>query len=257
MRKTAITVLTTGLLTAAFAASALAGSLLSEPFAYPDGALAVVGGPAWTIHSGAGTDIAVTGGVAIGTMSNAPDDNRTFPARSTTDKTYACFLLRIPTQAPALVCNYFAHFMVNSTTFRSKVFVTPSGSSFTLGLSVTANAAGAPLAPPVAPLGATWPSPLNYDTWYTVTISYNAVGGVSELWINPADESSPKITATDATAASGGLTAFGLRQSNTGGAAFIYHVDNISVGTSFADACNGYPTSTVETTWGHLKTIYR
>lgn len=258
MRKTAITVLATGLIAMTFAASALAGSLMSETFSYPDGGLVTVSGGTWATHSGTGTDIAVAGGVANGLMTNAPDDNRLLSsARSTTDKTYACFRLRIPTQTAALVCNYFAHFMVNSTTFRSKVFVTPMGGSFTLGVSVTANAAGAPLAPPASPLGATWGTALNYDEWYTVAISYDANGGISEMWVNPADESSTKITATDAGAAAGALTAFGLRQSSTSGAAFTYNVDNLSVGTTFADACNGYPTPATSTTWGQVKTIYR
>ena len=258
MRKTAITVLAAGLVAMTFAANAMAGSLMNETFTYVDGGLVAVSGGNWATHSGTGTDIAVSGGVAAGLMTNAPDDNRLLSsARTATDKTYACFRLRVPTQTAALVCNYFAHFMVNSTTFRSKVFVTPSGSSYTLGLSVTANAAGAPLAPPVAPLGATWGTTLNYDQWYSVAISYDANGGVSELWVDPADESSTKITATDGSAAAGALTAFGLRQSSTSGAAFSYNVDNLSVGTTFADACNGFPTPTSTTSWGQIKTIYR
>lgn len=259
MRKTAITLLSLGLAAMTFASVATAGSLLTEPFSYPDGALTTASGGLWATHSGTGTDINVASGVAVGLMTNAPDDNRLLSAaRSATDKTYACFKLRVPTQAQSgIIANYFAHFMVNSTTFRSKVFLTPVGSTFTVGLSVTANAAGSPLAPPAPPLGATWPTALAFDTWYIVTISYDAAAGVSELWVNPASELSTKITATDGTATGGALTAFGLRQSSTSGAAYTYNVDDISVGPTFDDACSGFPTPALNSTWGRLKTLYR
>jgi len=240
--RTAITFLIVGAATAAFAASAWAGSLMSEDFSYADGGLVAVSGGNWNNHSGTGTDIQVVSGTAVGSMTQFPDDNRLLTSpRSSTDKTYACFSLVIPTPTAPLVCNYFAHFMVSSTVFRSKVFITPSGGSYTVGLSVTANASGSPLAPPAPPLGATWPTTLNYDQAYNIVISYNAVGGISEMWVDPIDESSSSITATDAGAASGALTAFGLRESNTSSAAFTWVVDDLSVGTTFDDACGAPP----------------
>ena len=51
----------------AFALPALAVGLMSEPFLYGNGNLAIapaVSGGNWANHSGAGTDIQVTGGVA-------------------------------------------------------------------------------------------------------------------------------------------------------------------------------------------------
>ncbi|MFN0150368.1 MAG: hypothetical protein ACKVU1_06610 [bacterium] len=241
-RKALVGLLTLGLAVASFASHAKAGSLMSEDFSYSDGGLVAVSGGNWTNHSGTGTDVQVLSSAASGLMSNSPDDNRLLTsARSSTDKTYACFKLVIPAPSATLVCNYFAHFMVSSTTFRSKVFITPSGGSFTMGLSVTANASGTPLAPPAPPLGATWPTTLNYGQAYNIVISYNAVGGISEMWVDPINESSPSISATDAGAANGALTAFGLRQSSTGGAAFAFIVDDLSVGTTFEDACGAPP----------------
>ena len=258
MKKIVTTLLALCLAATTFAALANAGSLLTEPFSYSDGDLTLASAGLWATHSGTGTDIQVVSGIASGSMTQAPDDNRLLSGAPTaTDKTYACFLVRIPAPSVTLVCNYFAHFMVNSTTFRSKVFVTPLGNSFTFGVSVTANAAGSPPAPPASPLGATWATALNYDEWYTVVIDYDAATGVSDLWVNPSDESSTRITATDAGAASGTLTAFGLRQSSTSGAAFAWDVDNISVGTTFADACTGYPTPAARSTWGRIKSMYR
>lgn len=258
MRKIGIALLALGLVTSTFAVNAQAGSLMSEPFSYANGGLVAGSGGNWTTHSGTGTDIAVASGVAVGSMAGAPDDNRLLSsARSATAKTYACFKLVVPAPAATLVCNYLAHFMVNSTTFRSKVFATPSGSGYTVGLSVTANASGAPLAPPVPPLGATWATGLNYGQSYVIVISYNATGGVSELWVDPTSEADTKITATDAGAASGALTAFGLRESNTGGAAWTWNVDDLSVGTTFTDACPGAPVATQDKTWGQVKSLYR
>jgi hypothetical protein len=253
MRQTVIVLLALGLVATAFT-GAHAGSLMNETFTYPDGGLVANSGGNWTTHSGTG-DILVVSNAAVGLMSNGADDNRLLSsARTATDKTYACFNLTIPSQT--IVTNYIAHFMVNATTFRSKVFVAPSGSSFTLGLSVTANQTGTPPAPPAPPVGATWATDLNFGQTYKVAISYDAVGGVSEMWVDPLNEASTKVTATDAAAAAGALTAFGLRQSNTNGSAFTYTVDDLSVGTTFTDACGG-PVAVEARTWGVMKTTYR
>jgi hypothetical protein len=248
------------LVLAGFAIPAHAGSLLGEGFGYPDGNLAIapsVCGGLWVAHSGvAGADIQVTGGMAAGSMVQDYDDDRLFSsARASGDKTYACMRVRIPAGG-ALVVNYFARFQVNTTSFRSKVFLVPMGGTFTFGITVAANATGLPLAMPAAPLSATWPTALEYDRWYTVAISYDGTSGVSELWVDPESEASPSVSATDATAIGGALTAFGLRQSNTGGTSFSWNVDDISVGTTFADACAA-TTPTTTTTWGRLKTLYR
>jgi len=81
------------------AAPATATVLLADTFAYADGDLATVSGGNWTIHSGSGTDIQVVGGTATGSAGNSPDDSRTFAARGPSDKTYACFMAKIPTRS--------------------------------------------------------------------------------------------------------------------------------------------------------------
>lgn len=257
MRKTA-TLLVGAALVGVFAANAFAGSLLTEAFTYADGPLVANSGGNWTTHSGAGTDIAVATGAAVGLMSNSPDDNRLLTsARTATEKTYACFTLTVPSQpAAGLIANYFAHFMVNGTTFRSKVFIAASGGSYTVGVSPTANASGAPLAIPAAPLGATWGSALNFGQAYRIAISYEPIAGTSQLWVDPVNEASTSISATDAVAVNGALTAFGFRQSSTGGCAYTYTVDDLSVGTSFADACGGV-VGVENSTWSAMKSIYR
>ncbi len=248
----------------AFAVPALAVGLMSESFPYGNGDLVAVAGGNWANHSGVGTDIQVTGGVAVGSMTAAPDDNRAFAAQGATAKTYACFTVNIPTPAAAPVLNYFAHFKDTGTiNFPARVYVAPSGATFTFGLSVGSCALnGTPSCSPTL-----WPVSLSYDTDYTVAISYDAALGSAELWVNPVTEASAKIihnTWSGTTPQTGFLvSAFALRQSNTppggvpGTPSWTFKVDNIGVGTSFSDGCTNGPTPTHGITWGRVKTIYR
>ncbi len=225
------------------ASSAFAVTLMTETFTYPNGDLTVVGAPFWLVHSGTPpTDIQVVSGQAVGLMSNFPDDNRAFGPRAANDVTYACFQVTIPaTTTP--VTNYFAHFKDSGTGFTSRVYVTASGASFTFGLGTSST------------MTQTWPVALNYGQQYTIAISYNAVTGVSEMWVDPIDATSPKVTTVPGTTGLV-LAGFALRQSNSGGTAWGYMVDNIQVGTTFDDTCP-HPTPVNSSSWGHIKTMYR
>jgi hypothetical protein len=201
--------------------------ILSEPFAYPDGDLTVQSGFAWTTHSGSGTDIQVLEGVVIGDMNNSRDDNRLFPTpRGATDRTYASFKVLIPSLTETPGTNYFAHFRIGSG-FPSKVWVTPSSSAFTLGVSVGGNSL-------VPPAGDIWPVSLQYDEWYTVATLYDAALGVSKLWVNPVQEESPSITATDAGWSGRLIESFALRQSNSAPPLWQFHIADLKVGGTFA-----------------------
>jgi hypothetical protein len=242
MKKTAIALLVLGL-TATASASALA-ALVTDDFTYPDGDITVVSGGNWVNHSGAGVDVKVVSNHAVGDMLQSPDVNRGFAARSATDKTFACFQVIIPAISGSPRTNYFAHFKDATTGFTSRVYVVPSGSTFTFAL-------GTGSTPTV-----TWPADLAYDTAYIIAISYDAATGVAELWVDPADETSPKITTAPGVMGLQ-LQGFALRQSNTGtGTAWTYQVDDLSVGTTFDDACPG-ATPTKSTTWGRVKSLYR
>jgi hypothetical protein len=241
---------------AVFAAPASAVNLLTEPFTYSNGGIVAVSGGNWTNHSGTGTDITITSGQAVGIMSNAPDDNRTFTAQSATAKTYACFQVTIPsTASPAT--NYFAHFKDSSTSiFAARVYVMPSGTTFTFGLSVIACASPCVIA--------AWPTALNYDTPYTIVIDYDATAGSADLWVNPTLETDTKISHNtfSGTGPATGIpvSSFALRQSSSaipsGTSSWTYKVDNLGVGTDFASAC---PTTTPtrDASWGRMKAIYR
>jgi uncharacterized protein (DUF2147 family) len=244
-----------------FAVPAMATSFWSESFSYANGNLALapsVSGGNWANHSGStGIDIQVTSGVAVGSMTNTPDDNRAFPAQSATARTYACFGVMIPQPASAPVLNYFAHFKDSGTfNFGGRVYVAPSGNTFTFGLSVGSCGTGCTVA--------LWPSALNYGQWYTVAVMYDAAAGSAQMWVDPSSESSPSITSNtwSGTTNQAGfqLSAFALRQSSSGipsgTSNWGYNVDNIQVGTTFGDLCPS-PTPANATTWGRLKAIYR
>jgi hypothetical protein len=243
------------------ASTASAVTLLSESFSYPNGNLVPNGG--WATHSGSGAtavDIQVVNGRAVGDNNNAPDDNRTFAAQPTNAPTYACFEVVIPDPGGQPKVSYFAHFKDTGTTnFFSRVYVLPAGATgFTFGLSFSSTSAS------VGPVA--WSAtPLNYDQPYFIVIKYDPSTLTSTMWVNPTDESSTSISHTG-TGSAFSISAFALRQSfssptlpasQPNGTAIVrFSVDNLGVGTTFADAC--YQVTPTRTgTWGHIKTLYR
>lgn len=251
MRKTATLLLIAGgaLL---LAAPAFAVNLLSETFSYANGNLVPNGG--WATHSGTGTDIQVVSGAANGNMSNAPDDNRTFTSQPITAKTYVCFKCTIGAPSGTPSTNYFLHLKDATTTnFIAKVFVAPQGTSFAFGVSVISSTV------PVV-----WPTALNYGQEYYVVLEYDPTAGFAGnalLWVNPVTESDTHITATSTSGSNQTVSAVALRQSNSitpaGSTLWTYTVDDLGVGTTFADACVSGPVPTTNSTWGHIKTLYR
>lgn len=257
MRKAAITVLVAAL-TAILVTPALAVQLLSEAFTYANGNLVPNGG--WATHSGTGTDIQVVGGTAVGLNTNAPDDNRTFAVQGVSAKVYGCLTITIPTPTAPPDTNYIAHFKDTGTqNFWARVWVGASGNTFTFGLSAGSCACNANCVPVF------WATPLAYDTPYRVAISYDGATGNAELWVNPLNESSTKITATGgASPLTTGISSFALRQSSSaptscpaGNFNWGYVVDDLGVGTTFDEACALGPTPAERSTWGSLKSIYR
>lgn len=231
---------------AMLAAPAMAGSLLMENFSYLDGSLVNNSGGNWLMHSGtftAATDIQVVSGYAEGNMANTPDDNRLLSTpRTATDVTYSCMQVRIPDPGVTPGPSYFAHFKNASTGFTARVFVGPKDATFTFGLSVGSGTV------------AYWPVALSYGTWYTVATSYDAATGAARLWVDPTDESSPSIT-DGGVYASQVIVSYGLRQASVTSHNYKFDVDDLSVGTTFMDACET-PVPVRESTWGHIKSAY-
>jgi hypothetical protein len=237
----------------AAASPALAVNLLNEPFTYANGDIVAVSGGNWTLHSGTGTGVNIVGGTAQGDMLNAPDVNRTFAAQSATAKTFACFKVTIPSPGTGVVStNYFAHLKDTGTSnFMARVFVAPQGATFGFGIT-----AGSSTTPTV------WPTALNYDQAYYVVIDYDAAAGSADLWVDPVIESSPKVSSSLPAGATGTLiSSFALRESSTqtpaGSLRWKFIVDDLGVGTNFADACFSGPVPVHGSTWGQVKAMYR
>ena len=221
----------------ALPATAFGQVLTSDTFNYV-GALTNNG---WTAHSGAGNKVIMADG-AVATLEQSvgsgEDVNRSFPALGATDKIYAAFDLLVNTADLSELDrngNYVAHFKDAEFGFRGRTGVVqgPGGRGWGLAINADSSALGA---------GATWPSDLDFDTWYRVVISWDAATGRSELWLNPTFETDPKITHIGGN--TGDLIAgFGLRQSNdyTG----FQRIDNVFVGRSFNDVVIPAPASLV------------
>lgn len=236
--------------------------LVSQSFTFPNGDLTA--NPPWAVYSGTPpTDIQISAGRVICNNSNAPDDHILFPVQPTNTKTYACFDVIIPNPgpgAPKLV--YFAELKDNgATNLVSRVYVAPLASGWTFAIShssTSATGAGVTL----------WSATsLLYDHKYNVVINYDPVNHSSTLWVDPASELSTNVTDTNAAIASLAVQGFGFRQSSSASAApgfgtsglnITESVDNLGVGTTFADACSQYQsTPTQRSTWGAVKQIYR
>jgi len=249
-------------LLAVCATPSFATVLLSESFTYPNGALPPNGG--WANFSGAGTEIQVASGRAVIDHNSAPDDHILFPAQSTTTKTYACFDVIVPPVVggqPKPV--YFAMLKDGGTSiFVSRVYVVglaAGGMTFAISHSSTTATAG------ITP----WTAPIVAGQKYNIVINYDPVAKSSTMWVNPANELSASVTDVNAAIAAVAVQGFGLRESSTaatlpaspaypGAINIQVSVDNLGVGTTFADACQQYQsTPATRSTWGQVKSIYR
>jgi len=261
MRKTAIALLTLGLV--AFAGTASAANIFTDSFSYPDGGLVANSGGNWLNYSGAAVDVQVVSGKTVGGGPTNPanDDHRLFAAQPTDVTTYACFTATISDPGAAPKPIYFAELKDGgAANLVSRVYFLPlAGGGWTFGISHSSTSATVGVTP--------WTAPLTYGVPYNIVISYDPVNHSSTLWVNPANQASPSVTDVNAAIASLAVSGFGLRQSNAastlppsppyvGTGDPVWSVDDVGVGTTFADACGGV-TPTQGNTWGHIKTLYR
>ena len=207
-----------------------AALLLQESFPYPDGPLVTVSGGVWATHSGTSGQIGVVSGRADLRVPDTEDVNAlvlgTYPATSSA-LLYASFTVNF-TALPSAGGQFFAHFK-NATTsnFRGRIFALTSGAvagQFRIGVANTATIATATNA-----------ANLNLNTDYRVYVRYGISNVTTTVWVEPMDESSPSVTASDGSGAQP-ITSFALRQDSGIGAIAL---DDLRVGTSFADVYTG------------------
>ncbi len=235
------TVFTLGLL----AFGARAAGILNENFdEYSDGLLPLGPSQTWTNHSGTG-GIAVSGGQLYDGQIYSSDVSTLLPggpyAPVGTDMFYASFTVNFQILPTGNGGYYFAHFKDYGTSnFRARLFALTNNAGtgkFRLGIASAAGSAAY-----------TNTTDLIVGTTYTVVMRYvnptNTFAPVSStLWINPTSEASPSGTANDATTPIA-ISMYAFRQpgSTTAGIAAsgaTVAIDNLLVGTTFADVVSG------------------
>jgi hypothetical protein len=216
--------------------AAQADILVNENFTHPDGNL--VGqvptpgpGLAWAAHSSAGLNpVQVSSGhIIINQASSSEDVNvDTGMVMGTGDLWYAAFDF---SNTGGSSSAYFAHFLENASNFVSRIWVTApaAGGDFRLAFSNDNSITDGD--------GEVFSADLTYGTTYRVVSSYDFTAQQGTLWIDPINESSPSMTATDP-GYSDACFGYAFRQ---GGGGTQQIVDNLVVATTFDEALTGVP----------------
>ncbi len=230
---------------------ASATTFMSDTFSYADGDLTVfdgtgdnVSGGAWKPHSGTGfpIPIAVSSGQAVLAQGNPASEDANRKAIFGGPQTiglgetwyYAALVTvndtRDPQTAPPLSLDqdtYFMHFKDAGSGFRGRAYIDdPStgvgGAGFSFGLSATSGGLQANT------------GDLNFGQQYKIVVSYAVDTGTSELWVDPVDSNSPKITDTNPAGAFTLIDSLALRQDfvSAGNTATVL-VDSVALGNDF------------------------
>jgi hypothetical protein len=242
MTRKAKVVLSTALSALGLGAAAHAAPLLTDTFTYPDGALETVSGGLWEVNSGSGSKLVQSGQLLIDDNTTS-DYMRQFDAAATSTLVYSSFILNMSSvDVPNTVGAYFAAVAGPksgtsfSTFFRARVGAIVNGTepagTFTLGIhgsnSTVSNFVN-------------WGTPLSFDTDYLIVTKYDGSTGESRLWVNPTLETDLSVVETGATSSTG-MGSF-LWRSNSSSTDGDKLVDNLNVGTTFADAVIREPTT--------------
>jgi hypothetical protein len=238
MKKTSILILAlTG-----FALSSQAASILSDDFNYADGAIVGAVNSPWLYNSGtAGTAVATNSQLLLSTSRSediaAPVSGAPYPTNGSVAATYSKFTVKF-TGVPSTGGGYFAHFNgenapPSATLHRARVFastsnaitgtIVPAGKfRLSIGNSSLANVSTAQQ----------WDADLDTNVTYTIVTRLDLATGASTLWIDPTDESSTSVTATDSVAQLINVVYYSFRQATGIG---NMAVDDLRVGTLFSD----------------------
>jgi endonuclease/exonuclease/phosphatase family metal-dependent hydrolase len=212
----------------------LAGAalLLNDAFNYPDGPLVTVSTNIWAHHSGSVTgQVAVASGRLWLNEDNGEDANallagQPYPSSGATNVFYASFTVKF-TAFPGGSGTYFAHFKNASSGYRARIWALTGGAApdrLRLGISSTGGSA----------ISATNPADLRLNTDYRV-VTRLVNSNASTLWINPSTEADPGVSTSDSPSAFT-VVSYAFRETAGEGA---MNIDNLRVGTSFADVVVG------------------
>jgi endonuclease/exonuclease/phosphatase family metal-dependent hydrolase len=199
--------------------------LFSESFDYPDGPLWTGSGGLWSNTSGTTTNtLGVAGGRALLEKSDNEDMAALVSGGPYTSATnvalYWSFRL-VVSQTATGSDNYFAH--LSGGAFHSRIFATTNSAAAGMFRMGIANSSTAP--------SVQFPADLSTNTEIVALVKYVPATQASTLWVNPASETDPSVTATDTVTATS-ISRVGLRQNNQIG---VLYVDDLRVGTNFAE----------------------
>ncbi|MFM1903285.1 MAG: hypothetical protein RLZZ440_1185 [Planctomycetota bacterium] len=224
-----VAVLASSQFSSAQAATLYSSSMTAPPLTAGN----LVGQDGWTAHSGAGSvpiQVGSTGTTVDSTAGGTREDANVGFTEIAAGQTYYFGFDVAVTGATGVAPTdvYFAHFKNagTGTDFTTRTFVTPfTGADFTFGLS-----------PASSSPSVTWATGLTYGETYRVVGSYSFDNLETRLWVDPVNEASTSISATDS--AANAVAAFALRQATANSSQLI---SNLAVGTSFSDVVNPVP----------------
>lgn len=208
--------------------------LLNEPFDYPDGPITSVAPGLWINHSGTVEQSSVAGGASFITGGETEDVNRSFTSTGISTGTLFGSFDLVLTALPSSGGGYFIHFKDTGTgaasTFLGRVFARTTGAEagkYRLGISLASTSVITPLE-----------KNLDLNTSYRIVLRLDFATTNATLWINPTTETSTsdRAISTDLAGFGVGISQVGLRQATGIG---DIRVDNLKVGTRFADVAEG------------------
>ncbi|MEJ5239237.1 MAG: hypothetical protein WHT82_12815 [Limisphaera sp.] len=204
------------------------GQVLADPFDYPDGPLIESSGGFWSTHSGTTGQLQVVQGRVLLTRTQTEDVSAAFTnflqAVGQGIVLFTSFKLNLTSLPTGANGDYFAHFRdIGTINYRGRIFVTTNGAAPGTYRVGVANGGPTP--------NAVLPRDLQPNTTYLVLTRYNVDTAETTLWVNPSEESSGGVTATDPTTPVT-LYFFSLRES--GGIGEL-SVDDLKIGTQWSD----------------------
>jgi hypothetical protein len=198
--------------------------LFYDPFSYPDGSLRTNSACLWDHRSGVEGECVVTNGRLQITAEQTEDVIAPLIggpyAKGSNTVLYAAFkacFVSLPKPTPA----YFAHF-ADGSNLRGRIYATSADSLPGCYHLLVANGSDTNVI--VA-------ANLSTNTFYTFVTRYDLDAASTTLWINPALESGPGVSAQDLQSAIP-IASYGFRQDADLGATIL--VDDLRVGLSFA-----------------------
>ena len=238
----------------AVGSSARATLFFADQFSYPDGELTVynggganVSGGLWAPHSGTANPVAifVNSGQAVLEQGNpaSEDASRSLGTSQAGGTFYYSALVTVLDEraAPATEIineDYFMHFKdAGTSNFAARTLTLrpnnalDNATKYTFGIAPTSVGSGS----------IKWASDLNYGEQYKIVASYEILTGKAELWVNPVDSSSTKVSITVPAAALIQSQFLSMRQdfvsSNVGAIRVL--VDCASAADTFDEALMG------------------